>query len=146
MQRRKFSREFKVEAVRLVRERDVSVAQASRDIDVHENVVRKWVKEFGADPKQAFPGPTANGLPTLLMSGQPKVGSMLPRQSICCRVRVVGWSMKAEMNVQLVTDALLMAIWRRGRPDALLHHSDRGSQYTSEPFQRLMPTMASTAR
>jgi hypothetical protein len=36
--------------------------------------------------------------------------------------------MKAEMNVQLVTDALLMAIWRRGRPDALLHHSDRGSQ------------------
>jgi transposase len=35
----------------------VSVAQASRDIDVHENVLRKWVKEFGADPKQAFPGP-----------------------------------------------------------------------------------------
>jgi putative transposase len=38
--------------------------------------------------------------------------------------RVVGWSMKAEMNAQLVTDALLMAVWRRGRPDALLHHSD----------------------
>ena len=55
MQRRKFSREFKIEAVRLVRERGVSVAQASRDIDVRENVVRKWVKEFGADPKQAFP-------------------------------------------------------------------------------------------
>jgi putative transposase len=31
-----------------------------------------------------------------------------------------------------------MAIWRRGKPDALLHHSDRGSQYTSEQFQRLM--------
>src|SRR6185503_11828858 len=31
-----------------------------------------------------------------------------------------------------------MAIWRRGKPDALLHHSDRGSQYTSELFQRLM--------
>ena len=46
--------------------------------------------------------------------------------------------MKAEMSAQLVTDALLMAIWRRGRPGALLHHSDRGSQYTSEPFQRLM--------
>src|SRR5271168_4441896 len=42
--------------------------------------------------------------------------------------RVVGWSMKAEMNAQLVIDALLMAIWRRGKPDALLHHSDRGSQ------------------
>jgi putative transposase len=42
--------------------------------------------------------------------------------------RVVGWSMSAAMTTQLVTDALVMAIWRRGRPDALLHHSDRGSQ------------------
>jgi transposase len=56
MQRRKFSREFKVEAVRLVRERGVSVAQAGRDLDVHENVLRKWVKEIGSDPEQAFPG------------------------------------------------------------------------------------------
>jgi putative transposase len=46
--------------------------------------------------------------------------------------------MNAAMTAQLVTDALVMAIWRRGKPDALLHHSDRGSQYTSEPFQRLM--------
>ena len=52
--------------------------------------------------------------------------------------RVVGWSMSADMTAQLVTDALIMAIWRRGKPDALLHHSDRGSQYTSEQFQRLM--------
>ena len=52
--------------------------------------------------------------------------------------RVVGWSMSASMTAQLVTDALIMAIWRRGKPDALLHHSDRGSQYTSEQFQRLM--------
>jgi transposase InsO family protein len=42
--------------------------------------------------------------------------------------RVVGWSMSAAMTAQLVTDALVMAIWRRGRPDALLNHSDRGSQ------------------
>ena len=52
--------------------------------------------------------------------------------------RIVGWSMKAEMTAPLVTDALAMAIWRRGRPQTLLHHSDQGSQYTSEPFQRLM--------
>ena len=42
--------------------------------------------------------------------------------------RVVGWSMSADMTAQLVADALIMAIWRRGTPDALLHHSDRGSQ------------------
>ena len=52
--------------------------------------------------------------------------------------RVVGWSMKAEMSAQLVADALMMAIWRRGKPDALLHHSDQGSQYTSQQFQMLM--------
>lgn len=56
MQRRKFSREFKLEAVKLVRERGVSAAQAARDLDVHENVLRKWIKEFGSDPVQAFPG------------------------------------------------------------------------------------------
>ena len=52
--------------------------------------------------------------------------------------RVVGWSMSDTMTAQLVTDALMMAIWRRGKPDTLLHHSDQGSQYTSEQFQRLM--------
>jgi transposase len=56
MERRRFSREFKLEAVKLVRERGVMVAQAARDLDVHENVLRKWVKDFAADPQHAFPG------------------------------------------------------------------------------------------
>ncbi len=51
---------------------------------------------------------------------------------------VVGWSMKAEMTATLVADAMIMAIWSRGKPDALLNHSDRGSQYQSEQFQKLM--------
>jgi putative transposase len=52
--------------------------------------------------------------------------------------RVVGWSMKPEMTSQLVMDALVMAIWRRGKPKELLHHSDQGSQYAAEDFQRLL--------
>jgi putative transposase len=52
--------------------------------------------------------------------------------------RVVGWSMSSLMTAQLVMDALLMAIWRRGWPGELLHHSDQGSQYTAEEFQRLL--------
>lgn len=56
MQRRKFSREFKLEAVRLVKDRGVAVAQAARDLDLHENVLRKWVREAGSDPQHAFPG------------------------------------------------------------------------------------------
>jgi transposase len=54
--RRQFSREFKLEAVRLVKDRGVTVAQAARDLDVHENVLRKWIRELAADPQQAFPG------------------------------------------------------------------------------------------
>ncbi len=83
MQRRKFSREFKIEAVRLVRERGVSVAQASRDIDVHENVVRKWVKEFGTDPMQAFPGH----------------GQMKPEQLEIDRLRREVAKLKAERDI-----------------------------------------------
>jgi len=56
MERRKFSREFKLEAVRLVRDRGVTSAQASRDLGVHANVLRKWVRELETDPAQAFPG------------------------------------------------------------------------------------------
>lgn len=54
--RRAFTAEFKHEAVRLVRERGLPVARAAQQIDVHENVLRKWVKEFETDPRQAFPG------------------------------------------------------------------------------------------
>ena len=52
--------------------------------------------------------------------------------------RIVGWSMQCSMSSQLVADALMMAIWRRGQPQELLHHSDQGSQYTSEHLQRLL--------
>jgi putative transposase len=40
--------------------------------------------------------------------------------------------MSAAMTAHLVTDSLVMAIWRRGKPDVVPHHSDRGSQYSSE--------------
>jgi putative transposase len=58
--------------------------------------------------------------------------------------RVIGWSMKAEMTAQLVTDALMMAVWRRGKPESVMHHSDRGSQYTSEQFQQLLAELGVT--
>ncbi|MEG8058572.1 IS3 family transposase [Sphingomonas sp. 22L2VL55-3] len=301
MQRRKFSREFKLEAVKLVRERGVSVSQAARDLDLHENVLRKWVREQAADPGSAFPEhgvlkpeqqeierlrrelarmkaerdilkkrrPTSPGTryevrvhreapriwpvswicealgvsrsgfhawlvraPSKRARSDEKFGARVRAsfissyrtygarrvwhdrlaEGLSCGLhrierlmrvhglrarprrrglpkddglrsviadnildrqftakapnqrwiadftyiwtaegwlyvavvidlfsrRVVGWSMSDTMTAQLVTDALMMAIWRRGKPDALLHHSDQGSQYTSEQFQRLM--------
>jgi transposase len=83
MKRRKFSREFKIEAVKLVKERGVSVAQAGRDLDVHENVLRKWIKEFGSDPEQAFPGH----------------GQMKPEQQEIERLRREVAKLKAEWDI-----------------------------------------------
>ena len=56
MERRKFRREFKLEAVRLIKDRGVSYAQASQDLNVHTSQLRDWVKKFSDDPEQAFPG------------------------------------------------------------------------------------------
>ena len=56
MGKRVFSREFKLEAVRLVRERGVAKSQAARELGIHVNVLRKWIRDYEADPKEAFPG------------------------------------------------------------------------------------------
>jgi putative transposase len=63
--------------------------------------------------------------------GWSPLGSMLG-------MRLPGQWMKETMIAQMVTDALMMAIWRRGWSKELIHHSDQGRQYTSEPFQRLV--------
>jgi len=83
MGRRSFSGEFKIEAVRLVRERGVSVAQAARDLDVHQNVIRKWVKQLEDDPRQAFPGQ----------------GHMKPEQAEIERLRREVQKLKAERDI-----------------------------------------------
>jgi transposase len=83
MGRRSFSREFKLEAIKLVRERGVAVAQAARDLDVHENVLRKWVRDWEADPQQAFPGQ----------------GKMKPEQLELERLRREVRKLKAERDI-----------------------------------------------
>jgi len=52
--------------------------------------------------------------------------------------KVVGWSMGSRMKAQLVCDALRMAIWRRRPQAGLVVHSDRGSQYASKGYRRLL--------
>ncbi len=52
--------------------------------------------------------------------------------------KVVGWSMSSRMKAQLVCDALRMAIWQRQPSAGLIAHSDRGSQYASKEYRRLL--------
>lgn len=55
-----------------------------------------------------------------------------------CSRKIVGWSMSMRQHKALVLDALRMALSRREIMDDLLHHSDRGSQYTSHDYRALL--------
>jgi transposase len=83
MERRRHGREFKLEAVRLVRERGVTIAQAARDLDIHPNLLRGWVKAYEADPQDAFPGQ----------------GRMKPEQAELERLRREVQKLKAERDI-----------------------------------------------
>jgi transposase len=82
-QRRQFTREFKLEAVRLVKDRGVSAAQAAKDLGVHLTVLRRWIKDFSSDPQQAFPGN----------------GQMKPEQLEIQRLRKEVTKLKAERDI-----------------------------------------------
>ena len=83
MTRRRFTRAFKLEAVRLIREQGISVAQASRDLDIHENVLRKWARAYAADPANAFPG----------------AGQMKPEQAEVAALKREIKTLKAERDI-----------------------------------------------
>ena len=83
MERRKFTREFKLEAVRLIKQRGVSYTQASEDLGVHQSQLRSWVKAFADDPQQAFPGQ----------------GQMKPEQLEIARLKREVAKLKAERDI-----------------------------------------------
>ncbi len=83
MERRRFTREFKLEAVRLIKERGVAYVQAAQDLGVHQSVLRTWVKGFEADPQQSFPGQ----------------GQMKPEQLEIARLKRELTKLKAERDI-----------------------------------------------
>ena len=83
MERRQYTREFKFEAVKLITERGVTVAQASRDLGVHGTVLRRWVQECATDVLQAVPGQ----------------GQIKPEQAELARLRREVLKLKAERDI-----------------------------------------------
>jgi len=79
MERRKFTREFKLEAVRLIKDRGV----ASQDLGVHQSQLRSWVNMFADDPQHAFPGQ----------------GQMKPEQAEIARLKREVIKLKAERDI-----------------------------------------------
>ena len=84
MERRKFTREFKLEAVHLIRDRRVSFVQASQDLGVHVSQQRSWVKKFAEDPQHAFFGN----------------GPLKPEQLEIARLKREVIKLKAERDIQ----------------------------------------------
>ena len=83
MARRQFTREFKLEAVRLITDRGVSVVQAARDLEVGEGMLRRWAKEVSGDTQHVFPGQ----------------GQMKPEQLELERLRREVAKLKAERDI-----------------------------------------------
>ena len=83
MERRKFTREFKLEAVRLIKDRGVSYAQAAQDLGVHPTQLRDWVKKLAEDPQHSFPGQ----------------GQMKPEQLEIARLKREVTKLKAEREI-----------------------------------------------
>jgi transposase len=81
--RRKFSREFKLEAVKMVVERGVALKQAARDLDLNENVLRRWIREFSEDLQDAFP----------------ELGNMKPEQAEIARLLREVAKLKMERDI-----------------------------------------------
>ena len=83
MERRKFTRDFKLEAVRLIKDRGVSYAQAAQDLGVHPTQLRDWVKKLAEDPQHSFPGQ----------------GQMKPEQLEIARLKREVTKLKAEREI-----------------------------------------------
>lgn len=54
--RKRFTREFKIETVKLVTDGDNSVTQIAKDLGIHPNTLYKWVRQYSDKPEEAFPG------------------------------------------------------------------------------------------
>ena len=54
--RKTFSRQFKLDAVKLVAEHGYKLSEAARNLDIHSSSIKRWKKEFEAEGNDAFPG------------------------------------------------------------------------------------------
>ena len=122
MERRKFTREFKLEAVRLIKERGVSYTQASADLGVHQSQLRDWVKSFGDDPQHAFPGQ----------------GQMKPEQLEIAQLKREVTKLKAERDI--LKKAAVGSIDRRNSLCKL-----SGRCYEAKSFSRSGVKLSATA-
>ena len=89
--RKKYSREFKLDAINLVREQGYSQAEAGRSLSINPNMLGRWLQEYQADAQQAFCGN----------------GTLSPQQAELCRLRQENHRLKMERDILKKGDGLL---------------------------------------
>ncbi len=123
---------------RLMREQGISARKPRRRVCTtdswHDDPVadNRLKRDFqAAEPNQEWVGD---------ITGVPTAQGWLYLEVIVdlCSRLVVGWAMSMHRDETLVENALLMALARRSPPKGLLHHTDRGSQYTSQRYRALL--------
>ncbi len=94
----------------------------ARDLDIHPNLLHSWRRTFLAKGEKAFTGK----------------GRIVPEKAEIRLLRKVGLSMGGKITQELASDALKDAVGRQGRPERLIHHSDRGRQCGSYAYRDLL--------
>ena len=125
---RKYPDELRERAVRLVFESGRPIAQVARDLGVHKEALRHWVRQAEADAGERKDRLTTGERERLKELERENVVFFAFVLDVYSRM-IVGWQFASHMRTELVSDALQMAVGsRRPDPDQLLiHYSDRGS-------------------
>ena len=104
----------------------VKTTQSGHKLPVAENLVKR---NFVAS------GPNQKWVTDITYLGTPDGWIYLASIMDLFSRRIVGWAMDVNMEVELTLTALQRAVKARNPPPGLIHHSDRGSQYASGPYQ-----------
>jgi transposase InsO family protein len=122
--RRKFSDEFKRDAVEIVRTSDRSIAEVARELGIYDSSLGSWVRQDRVNRGERE-GVSSNDLYLSFV------------EDLASR-RILGLSMASHLRAELVGDALTEAIGTRGGDvTGVVFHSDRGTQLTSDQFAEL---------
>ena len=163
--RRKYDREFKEDALRLILEGGRTVRGVARDLGVHESMLHRWKKEYLEDREEAFPGKghmkphsdhnlpiaedlverdfSASGINQLWISDITYIWTWEGWMYLAAVMdvynrQIVGWALHDRLNKALGVDSLSKSLQSCSPQPGLIFHSDQGSQYASDKVKKIL--------
>ncbi|MBH2680620.1 IS3 family transposase [Serratia marcescens] len=136
--KRTFTPEFRLECAQLIVDKGYSYRQASEAVNVGSTTLESWVRQLRRERQFAVPEPDRvwYGDITYIWAGN-RWCYLAVVMDLFAR-RVIGWSLSANADTALISNALRMAYETRSQPRDVMFHSDQGSQYTGLKYQQLL--------